>query len=82
MLIAVDDANFENTSRVIDVTTFEDLARIAMRDERMIMHQFAAGIHRYYVQDSTVVYRFRVEERDERATDAGNQQRFATGELR
>ena len=82
MLIAVDDANFENTSRVIDVTTFEDLVRIAMRDERMIMHQFAAGIHRYYVQDSAVVYRFRVEERDERATDAGSRKRFATGELR
>ena len=62
MLVTVDDADFENTSRVIDVTTFDDLLRLAMRDKRMIMHQFAGEVHRYYVQENTIVYRYRVEE--------------------
>ncbi len=82
MLITVDDANFENNARVIDVTTFDDLLRLALRDERMIMHQITGDSHRYYLQEGAVVYRFRVEERDERASDPGSQKRFATGELR
>ncbi len=82
MLIRVDDANFENTSRVIDVTTFDDLARLASRDERMIMHQFAGDVHRYYVQENAIVYRYRVEERAEQPAKTGNRSRVVTGELR
>ncbi|MGA7673212.1 MAG: signal peptidase I [Nitrolancea sp.] len=82
MLVTVDDADFENTSRVIDVTTFDDLLRLAMRDERMIMHQFAGEVHRYYVQENTIVYRYRVEEQSEQPVRAGNRSRVATGELR
>ena len=82
MLIRVDDANFENTSRVIDVKTFEDLIRLASRDERMIMHQFAGGVHRYYLQENAIVYRYRVEEQAEQPAKPGNRSRVVTGELR
>jgi signal peptidase I len=82
MMISVEDADFEYGGRVIDVESFDDLLRLAMRDERMIMHQHASGIHRYYVQDSIVVYRYRLMEQDERAGDQRRESRLATGELR
>ncbi len=82
MLITVDDANFENTSRVIDVTAFDDLVRLAMRDERMIMHQFAGNMHRYYVQENAIVYRYRLEEQMEQSARASHRSRVVTGDLR
>jgi signal peptidase I len=82
LLIDVDDANFENTSRVIDVVRFEDLLRLAEREERMIMHQFYGGINRYYVQDEAITYRYRVAPRSGQSQDGRSRGRLATGELR
>jgi signal peptidase I len=82
LLIDVDDANFENTSRVIDVVRFEDLLRLAEREERMIMHQFYGGIDRYYVPDEAITYRYRVAPRDEPTPDGRSSAHLATGDLR
>ncbi|HEX7101396.1 MAG TPA: signal peptidase I [Nitrolancea sp.] len=82
LLIDVDDANFENTSRVIDVVRFEDLLRLAEREERMIMHQFYGGIDRYYVQDESITYRYRVAPRSEPKPDGRSSAHLATGDLR
>jgi hypothetical protein len=82
LLIDVDDANFENTSRVIDVVRFEDLLRLAERGERMIMHQLYGGINRYYVQDEAITYRYRVAPRSEQSQDGRTRGRLATGDLR
>ena len=82
MLITVDDANFENTSRIIDVTTFDDLLRLASRDDRMIMHQFAGETHRYYVQENSIVYRYRLEEHAAHSPKMARRSRVVTGELR
>ncbi len=82
MLIRIDDANFENTARVIDVTSFEDLLRLALRDDRMIMHQVSGVIHRYYVQDDGMIYRYSADELSGRDTDTTKRVKFAVGDLR
>jgi signal peptidase I len=82
LLIDVDDANFENTSRVIDVVRFDDLVRLAEREERMIMHQFSSGTDRYYVQDEAITYRYRLAARSEQPRNGRSRTRLATGELR
>jgi signal peptidase I len=82
LLIDVDDANFENTSRVIDVVRFDDLLRLALRDDRMIMHQAYDSVDRYYVHDGAITYRYRTAARPLRATDRRSRSRLATGELR
>lgn len=81
-LIMVDDANFENTGRVIDVVQFDDLLRLALRDERMIMHQIYGGVNRYYVQDGSVAYRYRTAARPQSASDRQMSSRLVTDELR
>ncbi len=80
-LITVDDANFENTARLIEVTNFDDLMRLALRDERMIMHQFSGGTHRYYLQDGNLVYRYKLDE-TEGHSEATTRSRLVTGDLR
>ena len=82
LLIDVDDANFENTSRVIDVVRFADLLRLAEREERMIMHQRTGGTDRYYVQDEAITYRYRVAPRGEQSQNGRPRAHLATGELR
>jgi signal peptidase I len=81
-LIMVNDANFENSGRVIDVVQFDDLLRLTLRDERMIMHQVYGGVNRYYVQDGSVAYRYRTAARPQRAYDRQVSSRLVTDELR
>jgi len=80
-LIAVDDADFENTGRVIDVVKFDDLLRLALRDDRMIMHQFYDSIERYYVHDGAITYRYRAAARPLHTGNRRTRSRLVTGEL-
>jgi hypothetical protein len=80
LLIDVDDANFENTSRVIDVVRFADLLRLAERAERMIMHQFSGGVDRYYIQEASITYRYRIA-RGDQSQNSRSRQSLATGDL-
>ena len=44
---------------VVDVATIDDLARLAERNGRMILHEIEQGASRYVVQDDGVAYCYR-----------------------
>jgi len=44
----------------VEVATIDDLARLAERSGRMILHETEQGVSRYVVQDDAVVYYYRV----------------------
>ena len=80
-LIAVDDADFEHTGRVIDVVKFDDLLRLALRDDRMIMHQSYDSSERYYVHDGAITYRYRAASWPLHTGNRRTRSRLVTGEL-
>ena len=45
-------------SKVIEVVTLDDLAKIAQRVGCMILHQPHGSTHHYFVQDGEITYRY------------------------
>ena len=63
LLITVRDMNWlDRDSRVIEVSTIEDLAKIAERDGRMILHYARGSRRHYFVQSDQVSYRYQYPE--------------------
>jgi signal peptidase I len=58
MIMNVHDRGFENIKSVIDVTTIDDLAKLAERQNAMILHMIHDFIHYYFVQSDGTTYRF------------------------
>jgi signal peptidase I len=58
LLITLRSSDLGEDMRVIEVASIEDLVRIAEREGRMILHQELGSLHRYFVQDIDVTYRF------------------------
>jgi len=62
LLIAVHDSELVIADRVVEVARFEDLARLAERDERMILYERRGPEHHYVVQIAGVNYHYRAVE--------------------
>jgi signal peptidase I len=58
LLMDVHDRGFENTAALIDVTAIADLARLAERQNCMILHMTRGRLHLYFVQSEGTTYRF------------------------
>ena len=58
MLMEVHDRSFENISSVIEVTSIDDLAKLAERQNAMILHTTHATLGYYFVQSDNVTYRY------------------------
>jgi signal peptidase I len=62
MLIEVYDRGFETTSSVIDVATIDDLAKLAERQNTMILHMTRDCLQFYLVQSEGTTYRYVISE--------------------
>jgi hypothetical protein len=60
LLIEIQDDTPINTTNAIDVTTIEDLAKLAEKFNSMILHSAVGGQHTYYVQGLGSTYRFEI----------------------
>lgn len=58
MLVDINEQNLNPASTVIDVTTIDDLARLAERHGTMILHMQLNLLHYYLVQSNEITYRF------------------------
>jgi len=60
LLVSVHAAGDPTATRVVDVATIDDLARLAERNGRMILHETHGRAHQYLVQDGETTYRYQV----------------------
>jgi hypothetical protein len=58
MLVAVHDSELAIADRVVEVATFDDLVRLAERDERMILYERSGAAHHYVVHIAGVNYHY------------------------
>jgi signal peptidase I len=58
MLVDVYDRGIETFSPMIDVATIDDLAKIAERQNSMILHMVRDFLHFYFVQNNGTTYRY------------------------
>ncbi len=59
LLINVRDSDLLAGRRLVQVAKIEDLARIAGREGRMILHEARGDEHRYFIQEDDIVYHYR-----------------------
>jgi signal peptidase I len=62
MVVDVYDRGVETVSPVIETTSMQDLAKIAERQNSMILHLVRNRIHYYLVQNNGTTYRYYVDE--------------------
>jgi signal peptidase len=59
MLVSVDQSDFKEDSRKVEVASIEDLMRMARMDGRPIFHQeLSHSSHRYFIRDGLVTYEY------------------------
>ena len=58
ILMEVHDLRPDTLTPVIDVTTIDDLAKLAERQSVMIMHTLCENVHYYFVQAEGTTYRY------------------------
>lgn len=58
MLCSIARLDLGMTRAVVDVASFDDLARLADQEGRMILHEAGDNVHRYYVQSAGTLYRY------------------------
>ena len=59
-LVSVHDSGLLEGRSLVEVATIDDLAKIAERSGRMILHRSDAGGQVYFVQDDDIVFSYRV----------------------
>jgi signal peptidase I len=64
LLVSVRDRHPGRTERVVEVETIDDLAKLANKDSRPILHVVKGQKHLYFVQDTGLVYRYVIAEPD------------------
>jgi len=69
LIMDVYDRGFENLSSVIEVTAIEDLAKLAERQNAMILHMTRDFLHYYFVQSDGMIYRYVSSESHNRQTN-------------
>jgi signal peptidase I len=62
-IIKIAEPNFGAGERMIDVASFEDLAKLVAQDGRMILHREHGTIDHFYVQDAGLIYHYATDER-------------------
>ena len=60
LLVEVDGEGFEPTPPVVDVSSIENLARLAERNDAMILHISRNYFHDYLVQANSATYRYSI----------------------
>jgi hypothetical protein len=60
MMVDVYEKSLEPTSTIIDVTSIDDLAKLAERQGTMILHMVINFLHYYLVQNNGTTYRYMV----------------------
>jgi signal peptidase I len=58
LLVNVYERDIEPASRLIDVTTIDELAKLAERQNTVILHMMINFLHFYFVQCNDVTYRY------------------------
>jgi signal peptidase I len=58
ILMDVQEQGLERLSPIIEVTTIEDMAKLAVRQSAMLMHLVRDGVHYYFVQTEGTTYRY------------------------
>ncbi len=58
MLVDVQKTKLGSSKSLIDVSSIEDLAKLAERHNTMILHEMQTNAHIYYVQAEISTYRF------------------------
>jgi signal peptidase I len=58
LIMDVYDRGLENVSSVIEVTSMDDLAKLAERQNAMILHMTRDFLHYYFVQTNGATYRY------------------------
>lgn len=58
LLVDVYDRGLEAISPIIEIATIEDLAKIAERQNAMILHMVRDSLHFYFVQSNGTTYRY------------------------
>jgi len=58
LMVDICDADTLTSSNVTDVTSLDDLAKLAERFNTMILHAREGDLHTYYVQGNGITYRF------------------------
>lgn len=64
-LVSIEDGNLDKSARVVQVTSIEDLAKLADRRDQMILHEIRGTVHHYYLDDGEVTYHFIAREPDD-----------------
>ncbi len=62
LILGVDKHPNINKGQVVEVSSFDDLARLAESKNMLILHHQAKTIHTYWLQIEDVVYRYKLEE--------------------
>jgi Family of unknown function (DUF5305) len=57
-LVAISSPPQAPDGRYVDVPTFESLAQLAETYERLILHHEQWGVHSFYIDDDSSVYRY------------------------
>jgi signal peptidase I len=71
LLVAVCGSDLEAGKHIIQVAAINDLAKIAERTGRMILHEERGPTHYYFVQDSDVTYCYQSASADDKPSAAG-----------
>jgi len=74
MLVDIQDRMLESSLPAIDVMTMDDLAKLAERNNSVILHQARGMIHYYFVQGDRITYRFALSEDGSSPTETAPQQ--------
>ena len=62
LIIEVEPRKFKSSEQVVDLSSMDDLARIATNNDKMIFHFQTGQTHTYYVTDNGAAYRFTTDE--------------------
>ncbi len=82
MLVSMNGGNLESDGRVIEVTAFQDLVKIAEKSGQSILHRMSDGIDHYYVQDLGVSYHYwAVDQEEEEEEEEANGDKSEKGNL-
>ena len=78
LLVMVQNVDLGPQSKIIDVVSLDDLAKIAQRVGCMILYQTHGSTHHYFVQDGEISYRYQVVEQSRKPAITGLQPSFWT----
>ncbi len=61
VLVDVLENSLATSSRVVELTSFEDLSKLAERYGAVILHELHGNSHRYCIQDGEVTYQYQLD---------------------